>query len=65
VHRNRTKGPILINVQNAERGVANARGILKYRLEHRFQFAPRQTDNVENPGGGGELFQRLITLAGK
>ena len=64
-HRVRTPRAILKAKQNPETGLADAHGICQHGLKHQLQLAGRCADNLENLGGGGELFQRLVPLAGE
>ena len=62
VHRGYTKGITFVQQKIAKLGLADARGVLQHRLEHRLQFARRARDDLQHVGGRGLLLQRLAQL---
>jgi hypothetical protein len=61
----RLKNTAIETKQRTELGLADVRGALQNRLEYQVQIGRRRTDDFENFGSGGELCQRLVTLAGE
>jgi hypothetical protein len=58
------KQSVLVDLQVAEIGLADAGCVLQHGLEHRLELAGRSADDLEHLGGRGLLLQRLGELAG-
>ena len=59
----RVEGTVVVAVQHAELGLANARGVLQHGLEYRRQLAGRAGNDLQHLGGCGLLLQRFAQLA--
>jgi hypothetical protein len=62
VHRDGAKCVTLPQIQGAELGAADARGIFEHGAKHRLQLARRARDHLQDLGGGGLLLQRFAQL---
>ena len=56
------EGFSIVDVEGAELGLANARGVFQHGLEHRLEFARRAGDDLQHLRGRGLLLQRLAQL---
>ena len=63
VHRAHPQRPILMEIEHAELGFADARGVLQDCLENGFQVAWRRADDLEHLRSCGLTLDRLIKLA--
>src|SRR5262249_38967145 len=58
----RAKLLVLIEIQRAKLGIADAPGIFQYGLEYRLELTGRARDDLQHLGGGGLPLQRLTQL---
>src|SRR4029077_4898794 len=65
MQRNGAVSSSVVEVERAELSLANSRGVLQYRIEHRVQLSRRTGDDVKHFRSSGLSLKRLAQFAGK